>query len=70
MNPCLVAPATERPKRILSPVFLPVRTTHRRQGGALSARRYAKDIVVWAFMSRTPLRSSFSTSPVIELSWL
>jgi hypothetical protein len=52
MNPCvldthgaMVALATERPKRILSPVFFPVRTTHRRQGGALWARRYAKDRV-------------------------
>jgi hypothetical protein len=35
----MVAPA------ILSPLFFPVRTTHRRQEGALWARRYAKDTV-------------------------
>jgi len=50
MNPCLVAPSPGG--TLLSPVFFPVRTTHRRQGGALWARRYAKDTVDSTFMSR------------------
>ncbi len=86
MNPCVLdTHGAMVALAILSPVFFLVRTTHRRQGGALWAQRYhpaahteylrihasgAGFPELFISMSRTPLRSSFSTSPVIELSWL